>query len=296
MRPVLECVPNFSEGSNERTLQALDGAAGGVEDAYLLDRHSDTDHNRSVYTIAGDPRAVVESAFRTVAAAVELIDLRSHEGVHPRIGAADVIPLVPVRGISPDDCVTLARTLGERIALELQVPVLLYGWASPDRTLRPAHFRRSASEGLMQFLAQHPPEFGPEIPHPTAGATMVGARDYLVAYNVTLDTDDIEHARAIAREVRESNGGLRGIQSLGFALRSGTQVSTNLTDLAHTRLPQAFGAIQAAAAARNVAITGAELVGLMPALALDGADPSAVGLDEAVLERTLERKLSLLSW
>jgi glutamate formiminotransferase len=220
--PLVECVPNFSEGRDGDTIDALRSAITGVAGALLLDVHIDPSHHRSVFTFAAPPEAAVEAAFRAAAVARERIDLRRHRGVHMRIGATDVVPFVPLRGTTLDDCVALARHLGERIGRELEIPVYLYARAAtrPERE-RLADLRRGGFEQLATRLNGDPaaaPDFGPRHPHPTAGATAVGARPVLVAYNVWLDTPDLEPARAIAREIRASSGGLPAVQAAGFTV------------------------------------------------------------------------------
>lgn len=261
---LIECVPNFSEGRNPRTIAALADAARSAPGAALLDVNSDIDHNRTVLTIAGTPEAVAESVFRAVTAACERIQLPEHEGVHPRIGAADVIPFVPIAGATLADCARLARQTGERIWNELALPVFLYEAAarSPDRTrLETLRSRSFAGE----------PDFGAGR-HATAGAAIVGARKFLIAWNVNLLSEDLGAAREIARAIRESAGGLACVKALGLELKSRgqTQVSVNLTDFEETPLHVVFEAIAAEAARRGIGIAGSELIGLIPRRALEG--------------------------
>ncbi len=259
----IECVPNFSEGRDRGIIDALAVAAGSVPGAYLLDSSSDIDHNRTVLTIAGQPDAVIEAAFRATARAVERIRLPAHQGVHPRIGAADVLPFVPVDGISLARCAELATRMGKRIWEELQVPVFLYEAAARDPGRRRLEVLRSPSfTGL--------PDFG-EARHPTAGACVVGARPFLIAWNINLQSTDLAAARAIARAIRESSGGLPCVKALGLELKSRgqVQVSINLTDFEKTPLSTVFLRVQEEADRRSIAIAGSELIGLIPRRALD---------------------------
>lgn len=294
---LIECVPNFSEGRDAARIQALCAAAASVPGAALLDRHSDPDHHRTVLTLAGEPEAVAEAAFRTVREAVNTIDLRGHDGVHPRIGAADVVPFVPLQGATLEDCAALARELGQRLARELELPVYLYGRAAtrPERARLP-WLRKPGFEGLAAALAtpERAPDYGPARPHASAGATVVGARPLLVALNVEVDpATPLAEAEAIARAVRESSGGLPGVQAKGLALlRQGRiQVSLNLFDLQRTGPGAAWRAVCQEAARRKVAVRGAELVGLLPRVALDEAAGTLLGLSPPLAGRVLEDRL-----
>lgn len=299
----IECVPNFSEGRDLARVEALVATMSAVPGVAVLDRHLDPDHHRSVITCVGQPRAVLEAAFRAVALAVDTIDLRGHDGVHPRIGAADVVPLIPLDGIDLPGCVELARELGERLARELDLPIYLYGAAaepSPtggrsDRSRLP-WLRQPGFEGLAAALAtpERAPDFGPARPHPSAGATVVGARPLLVAFNVELDpATPLAQAQAIARAVRESSGGLPGVQAKGLALtRQGrVQVSMNLTDPGRTGPGAAWQAVCREAAQRGVAVRGSELVGLLPRAALEEATSTLLGLVPPLGGRVLEERL-----
>lgn len=274
---LVECVPNFSEGRDAGVITALQDAVRGVDGVRLLDTHSDADHNRTVLTFVGTPGAVAEAAFRAVREAAARIDLRAHRGVHPRIGAADVVPFVPLGDTPMAVCVELARALGARLAGELGLPVYLYGEAArrPERRVL-ANVRRGEYEGLLTAIATDParaPDLGPAALGP-AGAVAVGARGPLVAFNVLLATDDLSVAAAVARAVRASSGGLPGVQALGVPCsRPGSvQVTMNLTNPRQTGLWTAFAAVQAEAARRGVAVLESELVGLVAAeVALDAA-------------------------
>jgi len=278
MVEVVECVPNFSEGRRKDVVDAIGSAIASVAGARILDVQMDADHNRSVITFVGDHRAVSEAAFRGASAAVERIDMNVHRGEHPRVGALDVLPFVPIAGVTMEDCVALARAVGKRIADELHVPVYLYEAAAsrPDRRALP-DVRRGEYEGLKVEIETNPdrkPDFGPARLHPTAGACIVGARPVLIAWNVNLRTADVGVAKRIARAIRESDGGLAAVRAKGFALseRGLVQVSMNMVDYRRTSLVQAFEAIRALAEREGVEIAESEVVGLVPLDALvDGA-------------------------
>ena len=278
MAEIVECVPNFSEGRRKEVVDAIAQAIASVPGVRVLDRQMDADHNRSVITFVGDRTAVAQAAFRGAQKAVELIDMSMHHGEHPRVGALDVLPFVPIAGVTMDDCVALARSVGKRIADELQVPVYLYEAAAtrPDRRALP-DVRRGEYEGLKAEIETNPdrtPDFGPRRLHPTAGACIVGARPVLIAWNVNLRTADIRVAKRIAKAIRESDGGLPAVRAKGFELadRGLVQVSMNMVDYRKTSLVQAFEAIRSRAAKEGVEIAESEIVGLVPLDALiDGA-------------------------
>lgn len=291
----VECVPNFSEGRNDRVIGAIVRAADSVPGAAVLDLHRDRWHHRSVLTLAGEDGAVAEAAMRSVQAAVRLIDLRRHVGEHPRIGAADVVPFVPLEAGGMDRCIELAVETGERIARGLGVPVYLYGRAArrPDRRTLTG-IRRGGYEALMEAVRDDPdraPDLGPAWLHPTAGATAVGARPVLVAYNVLLDTDRVDVAREIARAIRASNGGLPDVQALGFAVEGRAQVSTNLLDVDVTGPAGVFEAVRDRAARAGVSVAGSEIVGLVPERALPPDPVTRLALSEPVEPHLLERRL-----
>ena len=278
MVEIVECVPNFSEGRRPDVVEAIVAAIGSVPAVRVLDREMDADHNRCVITFVGDRHGVAEAAFRGAEKAVELIDMTLHKGEHPRVGALDVLPFVPVAGVTMEDCVALARQVGKRIADELRVPVYLYEAAAtrPDRRALP-DVRRGEYEGLKVEIETNPdrkPDFGPSKIHPTAGACIVGARPVLIAWNVNLRTTDVGVARRIAKAIRESDGGLPAVRAKGFELadRGLVQVSMNMVDYRKTSLAQAFEAIRALAATEDVEIEESEIIGLVPLDALvDGA-------------------------
>ena len=272
---LVECVPNFSEGRDASKVDAIVEAIRSVRGIAILDREMDADHNRSVVTFAGPATAVVEAAFRGVERAIGLIDLRHHTGVHPRIGAADVVPFVPVEGVTLEDCVRLANELGARLWESLHVPVYLYEAAArrPDR-LNLENIRRGQFEGLRDDVRTNPdrrPDFGEAELHPSAGATVVGARKFLIAYNINLNTADVEIAKRIAKAIRFSSGGFRYVKSMGVPLasRNLAQVSMNLTDFEQTPIHRVFEAVRAEAARYGASIVGSEIVGLIPKRALE---------------------------
>jgi glutamate formiminotransferase len=295
MDRIVECVPNFSEGRRAEVVDEIVRAMtiGGVK---ILDREMDADHNRSVITLAGEPRAVEDAAFRGIAAAARLIDLDMHRGEHPRIGATDVVPFVPVRGVTMDECVAMARRLGERVAREFDIPVYLYERAATRPERRDlAYLRRGEYEGLKQEIATNPnraPDYGPKRIG-KAGATVIGARSYLIAYNVNLATSDLKIAKDIAATIREKNGGLNSVKAKGFMLREKnlTQVSMNLTDFTVTGMLTAFLAVKAEAEQRGVDMVESELIGLIPLDAVMQIAAQALKLPALSAEQVLEVKI-----
>jgi len=293
---LVECVPNFSEGARAPVMDAIQQAASGVTGARVLDRHADAVHNRMVLTIAGTPGAVAEAVFRATARAAALIDLDVHRGVHPRIGATDVVPFVPLGATSMQVCAELAERVGRRIAAELGIPVYLYGEAARSVSRRRLpDLRRGEYERLKAELgsdADLAPDFGPARVGP-AGATAVGARRPLVAYNVTLATADLGVAMAIARNIRESSGGLPAVQARGFrtADPNVVQVSMNLLDTRRSPMWQVFERIRAEAAQRGVEVLESELVGLLPTEAVVDVARQALQFGRLDAEAVLETRL-----
>jgi len=295
MKPIVECVPNFSEGRRLDAIDAIVKAMAQVPSVQILDVQSDSDHNRSVVTAVGSPQAVVEMAFQGIAAAADLIDLNHHRGEHPRMGATDVVPFVPVRGVTMQECVDLARQLGERVGRELAIPVYLYEEAATRPERRDlAYVRRGEYEGLKEEISTNPdrmPDFGPaELG--TAGATAIGARPPLIAFNVYLNTDDVAPAKAIAGAVRHSSGGLRCVKALGLLVEGQAQVSMNLTDYRSTPIHRVVELIRSEAARYGLAITRCEVVGLLPARALFDAAEFYLQLQGFAQERILENRLT----
>jgi glutamate formiminotransferase len=274
-RRLVECVPNFSEGRDRAKVDAIVAAIRSVPGALVLDVELDADHNRSVITFAAPPQIVVEAALAGVAKAVELIDLNRHQGVHPRIGAADVVPFVPLEGVTLDDCVKLAEKCGAEIWKRLKTPVYLYEAAArrPDRA-NLENIRRGQFEGLREEIATNPdraPDFGGPAVHPTAGATVVGARKFLIAYNINLHTPDVEIAKRIAKTIRHSSGGFRYVKAMGVPLasRNLAQVSMNLTDFEQTPIHRVFETVRSEAQRYGVDVAGSEIVGLIPKKAIE---------------------------
>ena len=298
MKRIVECVPNFSEGRKAEVVAALVEAVERVEGALVLGTHVDPDHNRSVITFVAAPETVVEAAVRVVGRAAELIDLSAHAGQHPRMGACDVLPFVPVRGLTVEECVALAREAGRRIWEELGVPVYFYESAAttPERR-NLADVRRGGFELLKEEIATKPeraPDVGDAAVHPTAGACIVGVRPLLIAYNVTLNTRDLSVARQIARRVRGRDGGLLHLKALGFELetRGVVQVSMNLTSYDVTNLHHAFEAVRREAERLGVEVIASEIVGLVPQAALDRAASHFLKLENYSPELVLENRIA----
>jgi glutamate formiminotransferase / 5-formyltetrahydrofolate cyclo-ligase len=298
---VVECVPNFSEGRDARRVEAI-VAAMRIEGVRLLDCALDADHNRSVVTIAGAPEAVLESAVRGVGKAVDLIDLTNQEGLHPRIGAADVVPFVPISGIKLEQCVMLARQAGLEIWRRFGVPVYFYEAAAsrPDRA-NLDNVRQGQFEGLRDAVrkeaARRPDLGGPGL-HPTAGACAVGARKFLVAYNVYFDSADVAIVRAIAREIRTGSGSLHGVKAMGVLAHGRAQLSMNITDFVATPVSQVYSAVSRLALRHKVAPVEGELIGLVPEAACERESEWMRQLREFDEEtKVLERRLAApLAW
>jgi glutamate formiminotransferase/formiminotetrahydrofolate cyclodeaminase len=274
-RQLVECVPNFSEGRDAAKVESIVQAILAVPEVVLLDREMDADHNRSVLTFVGPPAAVADAAFRAVERAVALIDLTQHHGAHPRIGAADVVPFIPIEGVTLEECVKLAERLGAEIWTKLKVPVYLYESAArrPERS-NLENIRRGQFEALLQEMGTVPardPDIGDPVCHPTAGAIVTGARKFLIAYNVNLNTPDLSIAKKIAKTIRFSNGGFRYVKSMGVMLasRNLAQVSINLTDFEQTPMHLVFETVRREAERYGVSVVGSEIVGLIPKKAIE---------------------------
>jgi glutamate formiminotransferase len=292
---VIECIPNVSEG---RDRVAIDGivAAVAASGCRVLDLHVDPDHHRSVVTFVGEADELFEGALALAREATARIDLRAQRGVHPRLGSVDVIPFVPLQAATMTDCVRLARRVGRAIGEGLEIPVFLYEAAASSEARRSlATIREGQFEGLRKKLDQPEwaPDFGPRRPHPTAGAAAVGARGFLVAFNVVLGTGDLSIARGIAGAIREANGGMKGVKALGLALASRelVQVSMNLTDIGATNLPAAYERVEREAACRGVSVVESEIVGLVPRAAAGGATTADLRLDRDLEGVILENRL-----
>jgi glutamate formiminotransferase/formiminotetrahydrofolate cyclodeaminase len=290
---LVECVPNFSEGRDSATIDALRSAISSVASVQLLDVQTDASHNRSVFTFVAPPDAAVDGALAAMRVATQRIDLTKHSGEHPRMGATDVVPFVPVEGVTMDECVALARRLGEQAAKELGIPVFLYARAAArsDRVLLP-EVRKGEFEGMRGRVLD--PDFGPNRVHPTAGATAIGARPFLVAFNVYLDTQEVGIAKAIAKEIRTSSGGLPGVQASGFIVDGLAQVSMNLLDIDITSPAIVFNAIKVRAEKQGVGVQKSEIVGLIPQRAIIGAAEHVLKLSNAG-SHVLETKIRATS-
>src|SRR3984893_10870061 len=297
MKRLIECVPNFSEGRDAGKVDAIVAAMSGVPGVYVLDREMDADHNRSVVTLAGEPDAVAEAALRGTGKALQLIDLTKHTGAHPRVGATDVLPFIPIEGVTIEDCVALARRVGEEIWKRFRIPVFFYEAAAtrPDR-VNLENVRRGQFEGLREDLKKNhdrQPDVGEPKLHPTAGVTVVGARKFLVAYNVNLNTADVSVANKIAKAIRFSSGGLRYVKSMGVELkaRNLAQVSINLTDFEQTPMHRVYEMVKREAERYGAAPVGSEIVGLVPKKALELAADYFLQLEDFSPSQVLENRL-----
>ena len=297
MSTLVECVPNFSEGRDPAKVDAI-VAAMKMDGVYLLDREMDSDHNRCVITLVGEREAIQEAAIRGVGKAAELIDLTKHQGAHPRMGAADVVPFIPIDGVTVEDCVAMARHVGEQIWKRYRIPVYLYESAatSPERQ-NLENIRRGQFEGLRAEITTNParrPDFGDPSVHPSAGATVVGARKALIAYNVFLNTPDVDIAKKVAKAVRFSSGGLRYVKGAGFLVRGLAQVSMNLTDFEQTPIHRVFEFVKREAARYGVAPVSSEIVGLIPKKALEQAAEWFLQVENFDSSLILENRLAAI--
>lgn len=297
MKSLIECIPNVSEGRRDEVIARLaDAAVRAGKGVLLLDRTSDKDHNRSVFTFLGEGPALLDAMTGLVEAALSAIDLRTHQGAHPRVGAVDVVPFVPIRGATSADCVELARELGRRLADRFALPVYLYEDAatSPERQ-NLANIRKGEFEGLAKKMTEPAwaPDFGPRAPHPTGGATVIGARAPLIAYNINLGTADLAVADRIARAIRHLSGGYRFVKAMGVKLeaRGQVQVSINMTDYERTPLHRVFETVRSEAERHGVPVVGSEIVGLVPEAALLAAASHYLRLEADPGPQVLENKL-----
>jgi glutamate formiminotransferase len=298
MSTLVECVPNFSEGRRKEVVDAIVDAMK-VEGVWLLDREMDADHNRCVITLVGNREAIAEAAIRGVGKAAELIDLTQHQGAHPRMGAADVVPFIPIDGVTIEDCVAISKHVAEQIWKRFQIPTYLYE-ASAKRPERQnlENIRRGQFEGIRDEIATKPermPDFGEARVHPTAGATVVGARKPLIAYNVFLNTTDVDVAKKVAKAVRYSSGGLRFVKGAGFSVRGLAQVSMNLTDFEQTPIARVFEFVKREAARYGVAPLSSEVVGLIPKKALEQAAEWFLQVENFDSSMILENRLSAVT-
>ncbi|HEV3196537.1 MAG TPA: glutamate formimidoyltransferase [Bryobacteraceae bacterium] len=297
-RQLVECVPNFSEGRDAAKIDAIVQTILAVPEVVLLDRESDADHNRSVLTFVGPPAAAADAAFRAVDKAVALIDLTRHQGAHPRIGAADVVPFIPIEGVTLEDCVRLAERLGQEIWNRLKVPVYLYEAAArrPDR-VNLENIRRGQFEALVKEMGTVPerhPDLGDPVCHPTAGAVVLGARKFLIAYNVNLGTADVGIAKKIAKTIRFSSGGFRYVKSMGVTLasRNLAQVSINLTDFEQTPMHLVYETVRREAERYGVPVVGSEIVGLIPKKAIEMSAEYFLRFENFRPELVLEHRIA----
>lgn len=298
MNRLIECVPNFSEGRDPAKVDAIVQAMSAVPGVYVLDREMDADHNRCVITLAGDPDAVAEAAILGTGKAMELIDMNEHKGAHPRVGATDVVPFIPIEGVTLEDCVAIARRVGNEIWKRYRIPIFFYEAAAtrPDR-VNLENVRRGQFEGLREELKKNhdrQPDIGEPKLHPTAGVTVVGARKFLVAYNVNLNTPDVSIANKIAKAIRFSNGGLRYVKSMGVELkaRNLAQVSINLTDFEQTPMHRVYALVKREAERYGVMPVGSEIVGLVPKKAIEMAADYFLQLEEFSPSQVFENKLA----
>jgi len=297
-RQLVECVPNFSEGRDAAKIAALVDTIRSVPEVVVLDQEADADHNRSVITFVGPPAAVADAAFKAVEKAVATIDLTKHQGAHPRIGAADVVPFIPIEGVTLEDCVRLAERVGNDISKKLHVPVYFYEAAArrPERVnlenIRKGQFEALLTE--MATVAERAPDCGEAVCHPTAGATVVGARKFLIAYNVNLGTSDVSIAKRIAKTIRFSSGGFRYVKSMGLTLasRNIAQVSINLTDFEQTPVHVVFETVRREAERYGVPVVGSEIVGLIPKKALEMAAEYFLRCENFTPHLVLENRLA----
>lgn len=295
---IVECVPNVSEGRNEAVIEKLTSVVEGVKGVALLDRHVDVDHHRSVFTLAGEPSGVSQAIAEFVRLAVSMLDITMHHGEHPRVGVVDVVPFVPLCGLTLTDCVHLAENLAAWVGHQLAVPVFLYEAACrvPERRQLES-IRRGGLEALAHRMQQDPqwrPDYGPATPHPTAGVMVIGARSVLIAYNIVLNTNDLRVARAIAKTIRASGGGLPALKAVGVALgsRGVVQVSMNLTNFRETSLLDAYEAVRREAIRRGVEVLESEIVGLVPRAALPPDPVTTLNLKDWSDDRILETRLA----
>ena len=296
MNKIVECVPNFSEGRDQKKIEAIVDSFRGKAGVKLLDYSSDENHNRSVVTVVGEPEPLKAAVLEAVGKAVELIDLTKHEGQHPRMGAVDVIPFIPIRNTSMEECIALSKEVGEEIAKRYNFPVFLYEKsASAPHRENLAAIRKGEFEGMEEKIHEPEwhPDFGPEQRHPTAGTVAVGARMPLVAFNINLNTNRLDIATAIGKRIRHINGGYRFVKAMGVDLadRGIVQVSINMTDFTRTALYRVFETVRFEAQRWGVTIAGSEIIGLVPMQALVDTAEYYLGLEDFSMEQVLESRI-----
>ncbi len=297
MNRIMECVPNFSEGRDLKKVEKIADAFRGKEGVRLLDYSSDADHNRSVITVVGEPKALGAAVIEAIGIARDLIDMNQHEGQHPRMGAADVVPFIPIRNVTMEEAIELSRTVGKEVGDKFGIPVFLYEKsASAPHRENLAEVRKGQYEGLSEKMKNAElwtPDFGPDSPHSTFGAVAIGARMPLCAYNVNLGTDNLEIASAIAKKVRHIGGGLRYCKAMGVELkeRRQTQVSMNLTDYTKTTIYSAFEMVRMEAARYGVPVVGSEVIGLVPQQALIDCAEYYLGIENFSHDQIIENRI-----
>ena len=296
MKKIIECVPNFSEGRNQQNIEKIVGSFRGQKGVKLLDYQTDEDHNRMVVTVVGEPQALKTAVIKAMGSAIEVIDMNTHQGQHPRMGAIDVVPFIPIKNVSMKEAISFSREVAQEGAKKFELPVFLYERSAsrPERE-NLANIRKGQFEGMADKIKQPEwkPDFGPVMLHPTAGTTAIGARMPLVAYNVNLDSDNIDIANDIARKVRHISGGLKYCKGIGIELkdRGVVQVSMNLTDYTQTALYRAFELIKVEARRYGVNVIGSEIVGLVPMEALMDTAAYYLGLESFSMEQVLEARI-----
>ena len=290
MQKIVECVPNFSEGKDLKIINHIFDAAKSIKSVRVFELEYNTSHNRCLFTIVGSPDDVLNSVFEAIKKATELIDMNKHQGEHPRIGATDVVPFVPVSDITMKECVKLSKKLGEKIATELKIPVFLYeASATKPENRNLANVRKGEYERLK--IKINKPDYGPNKIHPTAGAIVIGARKYLIAYNVNLDTTDVNVAKQIAKKIREKDGGLKAVKALGFKVDGFAQISMNLIDYEVTNFDMAYREIEKETKKLGVGIINSEIYGMIPLESLVKTVKNTFKVDNFKSEQILEKKL-----
>jgi glutamate formiminotransferase / formiminotetrahydrofolate cyclodeaminase len=298
VQTIVECVPNFSEGEDRNKIESILQALLASPGVHLLGTQVDHDHNRTVVTLVGTSESVGEAALRAIGRAAELIDLNDHRGVHPRMGATDVVPFVPIKGVDLRDCVEIARSVAQETWRRFRIPTYLYEAAARDpRRKNLEYVRRGQFEQLREEIRENPdrrPDFGDAEMHPTAGATAVGARNFLIAYNINLNTTNLSLAKSIARKIRASDGGFPAVKAIGVEVKALglVQVSINLTDFLTTSIAMIFDAVAAEAALAGVAIDSSEIIGLVPRRAIENADMPSLKLRDFGPHLILENQLA----
>ena len=296
MNKIIECVPNFSEGRDKEKIESIADCFRGKSGVKLLDYSGDADHNRSVVTVAGEPEAIKYAVIEAIGKAIELIDLNKHSGEHPRMGAVDVVPFIPIKNVTIDEAIALSQEVAKEVGVRFNLPVFLYeASATTQHRENLADIRRGEFEGLSDKmrLTEWKSDFGPETPHPTAGVVAIGARKPLIAYNINLNTNNIKIANAIAKKVRHSSGGMRYCKAIGIYLkeRDLAQVSTNLTDYTKTSIYSVHEMVRMEAKRYGVSIIGSEVIGLVPMAALAESAAYYLGIENFSINQVLEAKL-----